>query len=57
MVEVLVPEPSFCDVEIATEKLKRYKSKGSDQITAELKQYTYYCVLRSKDLLIPFGVR
>jgi hypothetical protein len=34
--EPLVPEPSSFEVEIATEKLKRYKSPGIDQIQAEL---------------------
>jgi hypothetical protein len=36
--EPLVPEPSSSDVEIAVEKLKRYKSPGIDQIPAELIQ-------------------
>jgi hypothetical protein len=36
--EPLVPEPSSSEVEIANEKLKRYKSPGIDQITAELIQ-------------------
>jgi hypothetical protein len=31
-----VPEPSAFEVEMATEKLKRYKSPGIDQIPAEL---------------------
>jgi hypothetical protein len=31
-------EPSFSEVEIAIEKLKRYKSPGTDQIPAELIQ-------------------
>jgi hypothetical protein len=34
----LVPEPSSFEVEIAIEKLKRYKSPGIDQIPAELIQ-------------------
>jgi hypothetical protein len=34
--EPLVPEPSFAKVEIVIEKLKRYKSLGTDQILAEL---------------------
>jgi hypothetical protein len=34
--EPLVPEPSALEVEMATEKLKRYKSPGTDQIPAEL---------------------
>jgi hypothetical protein len=32
----LVPEPSSFEVEIAIEKLKRYKLPGTDQIRAEL---------------------
>jgi hypothetical protein len=34
--EPLVPEPSAFEVEMAIEKLKRYKSPGIDQIPAEL---------------------
>jgi hypothetical protein len=34
--EPLVPEPSDSEVEMATEKLKRHKSPGIDQIPAEL---------------------
>jgi hypothetical protein len=37
-VEPLVPGPSHLEVEIAIEKLKKYKSPGSDQILAELSQ-------------------
>jgi hypothetical protein len=33
--EPLVPEPSPFEVEIAIAKLKKYKSSGSDQISAE----------------------
>jgi hypothetical protein len=33
---VLIPDPNPFEVEIAIEKLKRYKSPGSDQIPAEL---------------------
>jgi hypothetical protein len=36
--ELLVPDPSPFEVEIAIAKLKRYKSTGSDQIPAELIQ-------------------
>jgi hypothetical protein len=36
--EPLAPGPSRLDVEIATVKLKNYKSPGSDQIPAELNQ-------------------
>jgi hypothetical protein len=34
--EPLVPEPSNSEVEMASEKLKRHKSPGIDQIPAEL---------------------
>ena len=34
--EPLVPEPSAFEDELATEKLKRHKSPGIDQIPAEL---------------------
>jgi hypothetical protein len=36
--EPFVPEPSATEVEVAIEKLKRYKSPGVDQILAELIQ-------------------
>jgi len=32
--EPLVPEPSAFDVEMATEKLKKHKSQGTDKIPA-----------------------
>jgi len=34
--ELLVPEPSTAEVELANDKLKRHKSPGIDQILAEL---------------------
>jgi sorting nexin-29 len=36
--EQLIPGPSHLEVEISNEKLKKYKSLGSDQIAAELYQ-------------------
>jgi hypothetical protein len=36
MAEPLVPEPSLVELEIATGKLKSYKSPGNDQILAKL---------------------
>jgi hypothetical protein len=36
--EPLVPGPSHLEVEISIEKLKKYKSPGSDQIPAEMYQ-------------------
>jgi hypothetical protein len=38
MTEPLVPGPSHLEVQIALAKLKKYKSPGSHQITAELIQ-------------------
>jgi hypothetical protein len=35
MAEILVPEPSLVEVEIAIGKLKSYKSPGTDQILAK----------------------
>jgi hypothetical protein len=56
--EPLVPEPSSSEVKIATEKLKRYKSPGTDQIPAELIQAVggEHYVLRSTNLLNAFGI-
>jgi len=34
--ELLVPEPSIVEVEIAIEKLNRYKSLGTDHILSEM---------------------
>jgi hypothetical protein len=45
--EPLVPDPSSFEVEIATEKLKMYKSTGSDEFPAELIQAGSE-ILRSK---------
>jgi hypothetical protein len=36
--ELLVPDPSTFEVQIAIAKLKRYKSPGSDRIPAKLIQ-------------------
>jgi hypothetical protein len=36
--EPLVPKPSCFEAEVTTEKLRRYKSPGTDQIPAELIQ-------------------
>ena len=36
--EPLTPDPTLLEVEIAIEKLKKYKSPGIDQISAELIQ-------------------
>jgi hypothetical protein len=45
--ELLLPDPSPFEVEIAIAKLKNYKSPGSDQIPAELIQVRGE-ILRSK---------
>jgi len=51
-------EPSALEVEMASEKLKRHKSPGIDQIPAELiKAGIEQLILRSINLLILFGIR
>jgi len=56
--EPLVPEPSACEVKLATEKLKSHKSPGIDQIPTELiKVVARQCVVRCINLLFLFGVR
>ena len=56
--EPLVPEPSALENEMASEKVKRHKSLGIDQIPAELiKAGVEQLVLRSINLLILFGIR
>ena len=55
--ELLVPEPSAVEFEMAVEKLKRHKSPGIDQIPAELiNAEVGQFVLRSINILILFGV-
>jgi hypothetical protein len=50
--EPFVPEPSASEVEVATGKLKSYKSSGVDQIPAELFQPEgKHCVRRFINLL------
>jgi hypothetical protein len=53
--EPLMPEPSLVEVEIATGKLKRYESQGTDQIPAmhEVKHY----VVRYTTLFVLHGIR
>jgi hypothetical protein len=56
--ELLVPEPSLVEVEIAIRKLKRYKSPGTDQILAEfIKEEMKHYVLRYTNLFILYGIR
>ena len=53
-----VPKPSASEFETATEKLKRHKSPGIDQIPAEfitLGSTTIHSEIHN--LLIPFGIR
>jgi hypothetical protein len=55
-----LPEPSHFDVEIATKKLKRYKSPlSADRIPAEMisKQEVIRYILRSINLLTLSGIR
>jgi hypothetical protein len=55
--ELLIPEHSSFEVEIANGKLKVYKSSNIDQIPAELLQAEVIrYVLRSTNLLIVFGM-
>jgi hypothetical protein len=54
----LVPEPSAFEVEMAIEKIKRYKSPGIDQIPANcLKQGVEHFARRSINLLIILRLR
>jgi hypothetical protein len=56
--EPLVPGPSRPEVEIATAKLKKYKSPGSDKIPAELIQAGGEMLLPTiHKPLILFGIR
>jgi hypothetical protein len=58
MAEPLVPEPSLVEVEIATGKLKSYKSPSTDQILAEMiKEGIKHNVLRYTNVFIPYGIR
>ena len=55
--EPLVPEPSVSEVELNTEKLKRHKLPGTDQILEEIiKEGVEQFALRSIHLLILFGI-
>jgi hypothetical protein len=54
----LVPEPNCFEVEVAIEKLKRYKWPGMDQIWQNWsKQEVIHYVLRSTNFLTLFGTR
>jgi hypothetical protein len=56
--ELLIPEPSLVEVEIATGKLKSYKSTGTDQIPAELiKAGVKHYILRYTDLFVLYEIR
>ena len=56
--EPLVPEPSALEVEMAIEKLKRYKSPGNGQIPVEvIKAGVEQFALISINALILFGTR
>jgi hypothetical protein len=58
MADPLVLESSSFQDEIATEKLKRHKSPGTDQILAELIQAVCNTLcLKSTNLLMLFGIR
>jgi hypothetical protein len=49
--------PVTLEVEMAIEKLKRYKSPGIDQIPAELIKTGGRTILRSRNSLILFGIK
>jgi hypothetical protein len=56
--EPLLPEPSALEVEMATEKLRRYKSLGTGQIPVEKsKAGVEQFALRPINALILFGIR
>jgi hypothetical protein len=56
--ELLAPEPSAFEVEMAIEKLTGYKSPGIDQIPAELiKAWVEQFTLRAINLLLLFGIK
>jgi len=56
--ELLVPEPSVFEVEMAIEKLKRHKLPGIDQIPAEfIKSRVGHFAFRSANLLILYVIR
>ena len=56
--EPLIPEPTLLEVEIALEKLKKYKSPGIYEIPAKLKQdYGNTLLTESIKLCLLFGKR
>jgi hypothetical protein len=55
--EPLVPDPRPFEVEIATSKLKEYKSPGSDEIPAELIQTGGKTLRSETHKLILFATR
>jgi hypothetical protein len=52
-----VPDPSAFEVELVIEKLKSYKSPGTDQIPAELiKEGVEQIAVRTINFLFQFGI-
>jgi hypothetical protein len=51
MAELLVPDHSLVKVETTSEKLKRYKSLGTDQIPAKLIKHIYSTSIWNKEEL------
>jgi hypothetical protein len=56
-VEPLVPEPSLVEAEIAIEKLKRYKSPGTDQILSKLIKAEGETLCSEINLFFLYGIR
>jgi hypothetical protein len=55
--EPLVPQPSAFEFEMATGKLKRYKSPGTDQIQAKLIKAGSRIICSEIQELILFGIK
>jgi hypothetical protein len=57
MAEPLVPESSLVEVEIAIEKLKRYKSPGTEEILAKLMEAGGETLHSEIHKLVLYGIR
>jgi hypothetical protein len=54
--ELLVPEPSIVEVEIAIEKLNRYKSLGTDHILSEMIKARGETLCSEINLFVLYGI-